>query len=153
MGIDKKDNPNKRKPEEFSTTQMFFTAKAFLSAAKRCNEPSFKELGWAHHLIVPIVTNVSFSCELFLKTILREENKFPREHNLHKLFVMLSEKTQKDIIGEDDNEEFISILIQNSCLFEEWRYIYEYHLRSLNISFLFDFAERLSVYTDHYQLS
>lgn len=149
MGKKNENNdPNKLKPEEYNVYQMLNTATAFLNAAKRCNEPSFQQLGWSHPLLVPIVTNVALSCELFLKTILRENNASKKEHNLLKLFESLPEGTRRDIIGSNNYQDFISKLNQNSCLFQEWRYIYEYHLRSLNISFLFDFAERLSNYVE-----
>lgn len=142
------NDTNKLKPEEYNPNQMLGTARAFLKAAKRCNEPSFQQLGWSHPLLVPIVTNVSFSCELFLKTILREINTPQKEHDLFKLFETLPEEIKNDIIGLDDNQEFILNLKQTSCLFEKWRYIYEYHLHSLNITFLFNFAERLSIYAE-----
>ncbi len=147
MKKNEKDDPNKLKTEEYNTIQMLCTAGAFLQSAKRCNEPSFLQLGWSHPLLVPIVTNLALSCEIFLKTILRENSTPEKGHNLLKLFESLPEETKKDIVDSSDSQEFISQLNQNSCLFVEWRYIYEHHLRSLSISFLFDFAERLSNYT------
>ncbi len=138
------DDPNKLKPEEYSTKQMLSAAKAFLKAAKLCNEPSYKQIGWAHPLIVPIVTNISFACELFLKTLLEINNTLHREHDLLKLFKFLPEEARKNIVGSDDYDDFISKLEQNSGLFEEWRYIYESQVRSIDISFLFDLAERMS---------
>lgn len=88
------NDPNKIKLEECNTTQMLDTARAFLKAAKRCNEPSFQQLGWAHPLLVPIVTNISLSCELFLKTILRKINTSQKGHDLLKLFETLPEETK-----------------------------------------------------------
>ena len=135
---------NKIKPGEYNTRQMMGTARAFLNAAKRCNDPPVQQLGWSHPLIVPIITNAAFACELFLKTLLKKHSSLKQGHNLLELFQSIPEETKNEIIGSNDSQEFIEELNQISCLFEEWRYIYENQLRSLNLRFLFDFAERLS---------
>lgn len=155
MGTKDKENeyPNKPKLKEYNTNLMLTTARSFLMAAKRCNEPPLEQMGWSHPLLVPIVTNIAFSCELFLKTILNEYDLSPKhEHNLLKLFEALPKEAKNNIIGSNDNQDFILKLKQNSYLFKEWRYIYEHHLRSINISFLFDFAERLSCYAEQFFL-
>mgnify|MGYP000631005449 CR=1 FL=1 len=145
----RKDDPNKLKPEEYNEKQMLITARAFLKAANRCNEPSYKEIGWAHPLIIPIVVNISFACELFMKTLLKiSDDKLIGGHDLSKLFCSLPEKIQNDIIGSDDCDRFALYLKQNSCLFEEWRYIYENQPRSINLDFLFSFAEKMSCSID-----
>ena len=51
---------------------MLDTARVFLMAATRCNEPPVQQVGWSHPLLIAIVTNAAFSCELFLKAILKE---------------------------------------------------------------------------------
>lgn len=140
-----KEDPSKLEPEEYNVKQMLGTARAFLKAANKCNEPSYKEIGWAHPLLVPIVVNISFACELFLKTLLKI-NDLPLigGHDLSKLFCSLPKTIQNEIIGSDDGKEFAFHLKQNSCLFEEWRYIYECQLGSINLDFLFSFAEKMS---------
>ncbi len=143
-----KTNPNKLKPEEYSSSQMLGAARAYLKAAKLCNDPPVKQMGWVHPLLVPMATNLAFSIELLLKTVLNGFNSPIKGHNLFELFESLPEEAKKNIIGLDDKQDFLLILKQNSCLFEEWRYIYERQPRSINISFLFDFAERLSCYAE-----
>lgn len=143
-------NPNKLKPEEYNTNQILSVARAFLKVAKLCNNPPLEQVGWVHPLLVPMVTNLALSCELFLKTVLNE-HKSPKEgHNLLILFESLPEEIKEDIIGPNDHQDFILKLRQNACLFEEWRYIYERQPRSINISFLFNLAERLSCYAEQF---
>lgn len=141
-----KNNPNKLSIEEFSTIQMFNLANAFIAAANRCNEPKIEQTGWMHPLLVPIVTNVSFSCELLFKTILKVHNISAHHHDLYKLFELLPKEVQNEIIGKDDIESFTENLKQNANLFEQWRYLYEISLQSINVRFLFNLAERLSAY-------
>lgn len=66
-----KEDPNKLKTEEYSERQMLNIARAFSAAANKCNEPSYKKIGWAHPLLIPIVVNISFACELFMKVLLK----------------------------------------------------------------------------------
>lgn len=146
----KKEDHNKLKPEEYNTNQMLGVARAFLKAAKLCNKQPIEQMCWSHSLLVPIVINLSLSCELFLKTVLNAHNSSKEGHNLLQLFESLPEEVRKDIIGQNDRQDFILKLNQNSCLFEEWRYVYERQPRSINITFLFDFAERLSCYAEQY---
>lgn len=141
---------SKLRSEKYDTRQMLGVARAFLKAAKLCNEPPIKQVGWVHPLLVPIVTNLAFSCELLLKTLLTGHNSPKEGHNLLELFESLPEEAKNDIIGPDDKEDFTLILNQNACLFKEWRYIYERQPRSININFLFDFAERLSCYANQF---
>lgn len=134
------------KSEEYSAIQMLGTARAFLMAARKCSEPGIQQLGWSHASLIPVVTNMAFSCELFLKAILKEANSPERGHNLLKLYDALPADVKRDITGLDNEQDFLSEIDHIACLFEEWRYIYEYNLHSLNFSFLSDFAERLSTY-------
>ncbi|MFV0240913.1 MAG: hypothetical protein ACK5H4_12855 [Lacrimispora sphenoides] len=115
-----KENPNKLKPEEYNEKQMLDTARAFFKAAKMCNEPSYKEMGWVHPLLIPIVVNISLACELFMKTLMKiNDGTLIGEHNLLKLFNALPEKVRSDVIGSDDCDTFTFCLKQNACLFEE----------------------------------
>jgi len=145
---DNNKDPGKLKTDEYNPTQMRNVAKAFLLAAKRCNEPPVKQVGWSQPLLIPIVTNLAFACELFLKTLLQKSGSPKGGHNLLDLFNSLPEEIQNEITGLNKSQEFVIELKQISRLFEEWRYIYEHHLKSLNFSFLLEFAERLSICTD-----
>ena len=145
---EKKKDINKINPEEYNPQQMMNTANAFLVAAKKCNnDPSIEQLGWSHPLFVPIVTNVAFAYKLFLKALLQKCKTFKGGHNLFELFQDLPDEIKSNIIGSKDSNLFIGELTRVSCLFEEWRYIYERHLTSLDLYFLLDFAEELSLIT------
>jgi len=145
----KKDDINKIKIEEYNPRQMAYTAKAFLASAKKCNSnPSVELIAWAHPLLIPIVTNTAFACELFLKALLQNSKTLKGGHNLLELFQSLPEEIKRDIIGSRNSTHFFEELTRISCLFEEWRYIYERQLTSLNFRFLLDFAEDLSSITD-----
>lgn len=85
--------------------------------------------------------------ELLLKTILQKHDLLRNEHNLLGLFNYLPKDAKNEIISLDDCGTFIKELSSISCLFEEWRYIYEYYLSSINLSFLLESANRLYIYT------
>ncbi|MDN0032388.1 hypothetical protein QVN85_05685 [Oscillibacter valericigenes] len=140
-----KEDHGKLKPEEYNEKQMLAIARAFFKAANKCNEPSYKEMGWTHPLLIPIVVNISFACELFIKALLKiNDLSIKREHDLSKLFCSLPETVRNEIIGSDDRDKFTFRLKQNSCLFEDWRYIFENQPRSIDLDFLFAFAEKMS---------
>lgn len=137
------------KPEEYNEKQMLGTARAFFKAANKCNEPSYKEIGWVHPLLIPIVVNISLACELLMKTLMKVNDRpLIGEHNLSILFNALPEKVRNEIIGSDDCDTFTFCLKQNSCFFEEWQYIYENQLRSINLNFLFSLTEKMSSLID-----
>lgn len=143
------ENINKIKPENYSPRQIMNTANSFLAAVHMCNKnPTVEMVGWGHPLIVPIVTNAAFACELFLKALLQKNNRLKSSHRLLDLFQALPGEIKDDIISLKDGELFIKELTKISCLFEEWRYIYERQLISLNFKFLVNFAEELSAITN-----
>ncbi len=76
------------------------------------------------------------------------KNKKTRGHNLLELFQDLPHELKCNIIGSKDRKAFIEELTRISCLFEEWRYSYEYQIKSFKFPFLIDFAESLSSVTD-----
>jgi len=47
-------------------------------------------------LSVPEYVNIAFSCELYIKTLLYQDNEPIQEHNLINLFDQLNEKLQKN---------------------------------------------------------
>lgn len=64
---------NKIKPDNYNPRQMKNTANSFLATVHMCNmNPTVEMVGWGHPMIVPIVTNAAFSCELFLKALLKK---------------------------------------------------------------------------------
>jgi len=69
----KEEDINKIKPKNYNPRQMMYTANSFLATVHLCNmNPTVAMVGWGHPLIVPIVTNAAFSCELFLKSLLQK---------------------------------------------------------------------------------
>lgn len=79
-------------------------------------------------------TNVAFACELYLKYFLFclhiESKSFIKEHNLHKLFKLLPDELQADIINchpqnNITRDEFELDLKELGEAFTEFRYSYE----------------------------
>lgn len=96
----------------------------------------------------PVIVNYSFSCEVFLKTLLHLYGvEFKNEHELKKLYMLLPEKVQKEIKnstikkhGQWEDIWKIPLLDQISDAFVKWRYSYEHDpSKSASISLNFDF--------------
>ena len=138
-----KENANKKRKEEYSFKDILVLGKCYLDAAQKCNEPKIENVGWSHHLLIPIITNMAFACELFLKAILKCDNKEIRTHKLINLFDELQEDIKKEIIDSDNEEDFKRKLYNVSNLFEEMRYLYERYPFSIEYRFLCDFSEKL----------
>ena len=103
-------------------------------------------------LVVPVIVNASFACEMFLKSLLPPNT---RGHELDELFSKLDQDTQNEIMGwtgltmncsnSDYNmDQFQQDLKNNSNNFAEWRYFYEYHDLKANLHFLLTFLNVLS---------
>ncbi len=146
----KKRYNNNKKPKDYDYRQIKELGKAFLDTAKKCNNPKIEFTGWTHPLLVPIITNMAFSCELFLKAILKHDNKEIKTHNLKELFNNLPEDIKNKIMKSQNEEDFMAKLENISNLFEEWRYLYERYPNSVEYNFLCYFSEKLSkiVYND-----
>lgn len=132
------------KIEEYDYKQIAILGKSFLDAAKICDNPTMEEVGWNHDLIVPIITNMSFACELFLKAILKHDDiQQKKMHKLAGLFNELGNDRKREIVRSENAEEFMIKLTNISNLFEEWRYIYERYPSSVEYNFLCDLSDRL----------
>lgn len=130
--------------EVYDYKQIAMLGKSFLDAAKTCNNPKIQEVGWNHNLIVPIITNMSFACELFLKAILKHDDIQQKKiHKLDGLFNELRDDRKSEIVDFEDAEEFMIKLTNISNLFEEWRYIYEWYPSSIEYNFLCELSDRL----------
>lgn len=142
---DQKEDANRKRKEKYSFKEISVLGKCFLDAAQRCNEPKIECVGWSHPLLVPIITNMAFACELFLKAILkRYDNEIRiKTHNLKELFDELQEDLKREIINSDNEEDFIRRLTNVSNLFEEMRYLYEHSPFSISYNFLCDFSNKL----------
>lgn len=134
----------KNKIEEYDYKQIATLGNSFLDAAKICNNSKIEEVGWSHHLIVPIITNMSFACELFLKAILKHDGMQQKKvHRLVDLFNELGADRKMEIIGAENAEEYMIKLTNISNLFEEWRYIYERYPSFVEYKFLCELSDRL----------
>lgn len=141
-----KEDANKKKTEEYGFKEIVVLGKCYLDAAQKCNEPKIECVGWNHHLLIPIITNMAFACELFLKAILKHNNndsKGIRTHKLINLFEELQEDIKKEIMNSENEEDFRIRLDKVSNYFYEFRYLYEYYPSSIEYKFLCDFSEKL----------
>lgn len=112
---------------------ILFQADDFVEAYYRCMEwkNQREENGRVCFSVVsiPAIVNASFACELYMKSLLEV---IPQEHNLKRLFNLLSEE-DKRIITDYVNDKFNTHPIYSFefCLeraadvFVNWRYIYE----------------------------
>jgi hypothetical protein len=120
------------------------SARAFWLAA---NQNMDSGPGQFQKLLVPGVVCAAFSAELGIKAMLLPNGSVPRTHNLKKLFLKLPQASQDRIIPQcsDTCEEFLASLGGVANAFEDWRYIYESASPSLDIGFLFEFADAVHV--------
>lgn len=129
-------------------TEMYYTACKFSDCADFCIREQEEKETFQYLYDDPAIVNAAFSCEVFLKLLLRlEQIDCQKSHNLKQLFeklppeIMETVKYQtiqkygswKDLWGRD-------ILSQVSDAFEKWRYIYEIdRTKSGSIHFDIDF--------------
>lgn len=113
---------------------------------KRGNSINTEKDGYA---LIPIIVNLAFSIELFLKCMLEKS----WGHDLEKLFLKIDENERKAILQitlkqvqqlEPDFKEsdFWDCLRRNKAAFEDWRYFYQ-RGKHADVFFLFSFATTL----------
>ena len=101
------------------------------------------------YTFIPIIVNLAFSIELFLKSMLDS----PWGHDLEKLFMQIDDNEKNAILQltikqaqqlEPDFKEsdFGDSLRRNKLAFEDWRYFYQ-RGKNANIFFLLSFATAL----------
>lgn len=136
--------------KQYSGRDIVCLGKNFLEAAKKCDSQEIEHVGWSHSLLVPIVVNMAFSCELFFKAILKYHNQEIKTHNMERLFERLPEDVQKQLVDicDCDEEEFRNSLRRVSNYFEEWRYLYERHPSTVEYTFLRELSEKLLELTE-----
>ena len=103
------------------------TAYSFNKAYDRCFENRQLPDGSLEILAVPMVVNLAFSAELYLKYLIAKTGKSKTGHELDKLFNSLDSTIQNEIMTKINysNEEFDKLLKNNSQIFADWRYIFE----------------------------
>lgn len=100
-------------------------------------------------LIVSVIVNCSFACELFLKSMLHQDT---RGHKLDELFSKLDDTIQENIKMRTIDEmkkttsgycdtDFQRDLTQNSNKFAEWRYFHEVNTQTANLEFVSRFMK------------
>ncbi len=101
------------------------------------------------YTFIPIIVNLAFSIELFLKSMLDS----PWGHDLEKLYMQIDDNEKDAILQltikqaqqlEPDFKEsdFWDSLRRNKLAFEDWRYFYQ-RGKNANIFFLLSFATAL----------
>ena len=139
-------------------SEMYYTACKFSDCADFCMKEQEERETFQYFYDDPAIVNAAFSCEVFLKLLLRlEQIDCQKSHNLKQLFeklppeIMETVKYQtiqkygswKDLWGRD-------ILSQVSDAFEKWRYFYEIDRTKsgtihFDIGFLLAFRDALRV--------
>lgn len=125
----------------------------FQEAYYRCITPiKCKNSNCAKILFIAAMSNISLSCEIYLKLLYYIENgKKIRGHDLYKLFNLLSVKTKNCIIKimklQYKEEDFYAKLNYYKDTFNKWRYYNEWasEIYSLNYKFLEKFSQSLFV--------
>lgn len=142
----------KHSTAECDFREMFYVACSFTDTAERAvGDKTIEKEGWMRQNIIPEIVNRAFACEIFLKAMLTYKNiKFKRNHNLFELWKKLSKELSNKVEGEIyeciELEESVSLddLINKIAnAFNEWRYIYEENLKSVNLGFLKIFNDSL----------
>ena len=138
----------KKTPKFDRKTDQKHLSKSFYNLAKEYYDASWTLLVSNSSLMSVILTNISFSCELFLKSILYYyEIDFKNTHGLEKLFKMLppdiSEIISKTIPIENRETEFPLALKEQDEAFVSYRYMCEAKMLTGKPIFLFNFATTL----------
>lgn len=120
------------------------------SVVKTENERALEE--FFVNSTISIIVMRSFSCEMFLKTLLvKNDLDNVKTHNLEILFNKLPEDCKTQIKTKlyskySDESTFEEELNKIANSFEEWRYFYEKD-RKINLEFLKMFSNTLAMYT------
>ena len=86
------------------------------------------ELIEENNLTKPVMVNIAFSCELYMKALLmwnRKDREIIEEHKLDALFGMLEISVQERIKQETGVQNWDAFLKRSADAFCAWRYYYE----------------------------
>lgn len=96
------------------------------------------------HWFVPSIVNMSFACELYLKSLLSDGISEFQGHNLEDLFNKLSEETKSSVLLSPlfkGDSAFYEKLSDAKFLFKDWRYFFETRKSAcVDVVFLENFA-------------
>lgn len=118
--------------------QMLQNALSFYLGAKRCMEVKILPNGGIQVLLPPYLVNLSFSCEVFIKILLKiYDVECKKEHNIEKLFCKLPTQMQRQITNYLNKYENFEIELKNiGDIFTKMRYYHEKGELLYNMGFL-----------------
>ena len=76
----------------------------------------------------PVIVNLAFSCELYMKALLmlqRKSQLIVEGHKLNELFAELEEPLRQRVLCETNIQNWDGFMKDSSNAFEAWRYSYE----------------------------
>jgi hypothetical protein len=126
------------------------SANSFWLAAARCFEQ--RRINPTQHqmLLIPGVVCLAFSIELGIKAMVLPTAQPPKIHSLAKLFVLLPENIQDQVVAHcgRPREAFNASLDSAAKTFEEWRYVYDLDNPSIDLGFLSALADAIKLAAD-----
>lgn len=125
--------------------KIYYEANSFLQAASMLHGEENILYGWFNPVLYPIIVNISFSCELFIKCLLAKNKAPTKGHNLKELFDELDNEQRQQIKTLTKENDFDIVLKNHSDFFVKYRYVYEKDnkITNVNLSFMFAFANSL----------
>ncbi|WP_019556490.1 hypothetical protein [Thiomicrorhabdus arctica] len=138
-----------------STKKIIDTAASYLVAAIHLEDNMEIEDESKHFFpIEAFITCLSFSLELYLKSLIENPTEIPKTHQLSKLLENIQVSCLSEITGEYGrrtanteltNEEFIQLAKSFDNVFVEWRYVYENIGNELNVENLKNVIKSVAV--------
>lgn len=130
--------------------QMFDQANNFYAYSKLCEEKARNRPVANVFFMAPLAVNLSFACEIYLKTLLNYHRIEVKQHKLNNLFDSLPDEDQ-GVISETLHQRYpfrpIAAKARKIDLvasaFTEWRYSYEMKELDCDIGYLKALAKTL----------
>ncbi len=113
-------------------------AEAFFEAACMCETEHFR-LDMNSKFLFPFVVNLTFACELYLKSIMMsisEDNEFVKTHDLLILFNNLGDDKIKAVLQEsfeEHGQDLLIFLVYHKNHFIDFRYAFEDNDKQLSV--------------------
>lgn len=116
----------------------FSEAEVFYETACMCDAEHLK-LDMNSSFLFPFVVNITFACELYLKSIMMsisEDNEFVKTHDLLILFNNLGDDKIKDMLQksfEEQGKDLLIFLEHHKNHFIDFRYAFEDNDKQLSV--------------------
>ena len=128
---------------------MLEQANSFYVCAKMCGNKMKKLEGSIDIYATPMIVNLSFACEVYIKTLLDYlENGSKKSHKLNELLEALPDEKKSRILKEVEEKHGalsdafgIQVIDTVADAFAKWRYSYEVSRVSCDIGYLFALTE------------